>query len=402
MEAEQTLGGRYTLLGELGRGGTSVVWRARDEVLGREVAVKMLDRHHTDDPRSQARIRTEARVAAVLSHPHIAQIHDYGESVRDGQRVPYVVMELVNGVTLQDQVGEGLPTPQEVFRICGQVASALAAAHLAGLVHRDIKPANVMVTRDGAKVVDFGIAATAGPGEPDGELIGTPAYLAPERLTGPHVRPASDVYALGVLLYRLLAGESPWDVESTTELLDAHVHTPPTPLPPLDGVPTFVVDLVNKCLCKNPDERPSAADVAVLLARAERQRPARVQAVVRPRAGRLHHGGLAQPAAAGRALPAAAGRALPAAGRALPAAAGRALPATAGRALPAAAGRARVAAAGRARVPARGQAVPGGRVRREAAGRPVAVGRPRWWSYRTWLARTVWRANSDTVAPTGA
>ncbi|WP_412737233.1 protein kinase domain-containing protein [Krasilnikovia sp. MM14-A1259] len=271
MEAEQILGGRYTLLDELGRGGMAVVWRAHDQVLGRAVAVKVLAGRHAPDPQSRARIRTEARAAATLSHPNIAQIHDYGESVRDGQCVPYVVMELIEGETLQQRVTAGMLSPREVFRICGQVAAGLAAAHADGLVHRDIKPANVIVTASGAKVVDFGIAATAGPaGEPEGELLGTPAYLAPERLTGDTVEPASDVYALGVLLYRLLAGASPWSVESTTQLLSAHIYVEPSPLPELPRVPEFVVDLVNRCLRKDPTERPTAADAAAILARAER------------------------------------------------------------------------------------------------------------------------------------
>ncbi|GAB1694167.1 serine/threonine-protein kinase [Krasilnikovia sp. M28-CT-15] len=393
MEAEQTLGGRYTLVDELGRGGTSVVWRARDQILGRDVAVKMLDRQHTTDPRSRARIRTEARAAAILPHPNIAQIHDYGESIQHGQCVPYVVMELVDGVTLQDRVTTGLPTPREVFRICGQVAAALAAAHAAGLVHRDIKPANVMVTRTGAKVVDFGIAATAGPGEPEAELIGTPAYLAPERLTGPTVEPASDVYALGVLLHRLLAGESPWTVESTTELLSAHVHRPPNPLPPLAGVPNFVVDLINRCLRKDPAERPSAADVAVLLTRAERHRPAR--AAARGRTGRRHRG-IVQPAAAGRAgSPERVRAGLPVRVRAPFPERGQAVPG--GRGPRGGTGRARN------RVPARQPAAfeDGGMPRRESAGRPTAVRRSRWWSYRNWLPRTVLRAHRDSAAPTG-
>ncbi|GAB1642829.1 serine/threonine-protein kinase [Krasilnikovia sp. MM14-A1259] len=266
---QQVLGGRYTLLDELGRGGTAVVWRARDEVLGRPVAVKVLAGGHAADPHSRARIRTEARAAAALSHPNIAQIHDYGESTRDGQCVPYVVMELVEGETLQQRVSVRMLAPREVFRVCGQVAAALAAAHAEGLVHRDIKPANVMVAGGSAKVVDFGIAATAGPEEPESELLGTPAYLAPERLTGDTVEPASDVYALGVLLYRLLAGDSPWAVESTTQLLTAHVHVAPSPLPDIPGVPAAVSALVDRCLRKDPSERPTAAEAAAVLVRAE-------------------------------------------------------------------------------------------------------------------------------------
>ncbi|RZU49982.1 serine/threonine-protein kinase [Krasilnikovia cinnamomea] len=307
MEAEQTLGGRYTLIDELGRGGMAVVWRARDEVLGRDVAVKVLAGRHTADPQSRARIRTEARAAATLSHPNIAQVHDYGESTSDGQCVPYVVMELISGVTLQERIGMGPLTPAQTFRICAQVAMALAAAHADGLVHRDIKPGNVMVTRAGAKVVDFGIAATAGPGEPEAELLGTPAYLAPERLTGDTVEPASDVYALGVLLYRLLAGDSPWRVESTTQLLSAHIYVEPSPLPELPRVPEFVVDLVNRCLRKDPTERPTAADAAAILARAE-YLAERADAVPISRPAR------AEPSAAGLSAAALFGAGLPGGG----------------------------------------------------------------------------------------
>lgn len=265
---DHVLGGRYTLLEELGRGGTAVVWRARDEVLGRSVAVKLLAAHHAGDPQSRARIRDEARAAATLSHPHIAQVYDFGESGQDGQLVPYVVMELVHGITLQQRMKTGMLAPKQIFRLCGQVASALATAHADGLVHRDIKPANVMVTQAGAKVVDFGIAAVAGPADPDDVVLGTPAYLAPERLTGGAVAPASDVYALGVLLYRLLTGESPWSVDSTTQMLSAHVYVEPTPLPALPEVPADVTDLVNRCLSKEPSERPTAAAASATLTRA--------------------------------------------------------------------------------------------------------------------------------------
>ncbi len=262
------LGGRYTLLTELGRGGTAVVWRARDEVLGRSVAVKVLAGRYAADPQFRARIRDEARASATLSHPNIAQVYDFGESDEGGQPVPYVVMELVHGVTLQQRMRTGMLPPGLIFRVCGQVAAALAAAHADGLVHRDIKPGNVMVTQGGAKVVDFGLAALAGPADPEDALYGTPAYLAPERLTGGPVLPASDVYALGVLMYRLLAGESPWTVDSTTQMLSAHVYVEPAPLPRLGEVPPHITDLVNQCLRKEPGERPSAAELAVALERA--------------------------------------------------------------------------------------------------------------------------------------
>ncbi|MEU7902976.1 protein kinase domain-containing protein [Actinoplanes sp. NPDC049118] len=274
MEVRQrTLGGRYVLMDELGSGGMSVVWRARDEVLGRAVAVKVLAGRYAGDPQWRARIRDEARAAATLSHRNIAQVYDFGESDESGRPVSYVVMELIHGITLQQRVKSGKLAPRQVFRICGQVAAALAAAHADGLVHRDIKPANVMVTQDGAKVVDFGIAATVGPADPDAELLGTPAYLAPERLTGDAVEPASDVYALGVLMYRLLAGESPWSVDTTTQMLTAHVYVEPAPLPPLADVPAAVTALVNQMLRKETAERPTAAEAAAILERAAEEDP---------------------------------------------------------------------------------------------------------------------------------
>jgi len=265
VELQQTLGGRYKLLNELGSGGMAVVWRGRDEVLGRPVAVKVLAGRFAGDPQSRARIRDEARHAATLSHPNIAQVYDYGESAEGDTPLPYVVMELINGPTLQQRVAGGPLPPRTVLRICGEVAAALAAAHADGLVHRDIKMANILVSTSGAKVVDFGISAAIGPGSPEDLVVGTPAYLAPERLTGAAVEPASDVYALGVLLYRLLAHHAPWSVETTTQMLDAHIYLEPAPLPQLPGVPPAVADLVARCLRKSPADRPSAAEVSAAL-----------------------------------------------------------------------------------------------------------------------------------------
>jgi eukaryotic-like serine/threonine-protein kinase len=276
------LGGRYKLLSELGSGGMAVVWRARDEVLGRPVAVKLLAARYAEDEQSRARIRDEARAAATLSHPNIAQVYDYGEATHSDPPLPYVVMELINGPTLQQRVASGPLPPRTVFRICGEVAAALAAAHADGMVHRDIKMANIMVTATGAKVVDFGIAAAVGRTAPEEMLVGTPAYLAPERLTGDAVVPASDVYALGVLLYRLLAHASPWTVETTTQMLQAHVYIEPAPLPRLPGVPPVVAELIGNCLLKEPDDRPTAAEVSATLADAAEAGP-EVAAVPRTR-----------------------------------------------------------------------------------------------------------------------
>ncbi|WP_412751738.1 protein kinase domain-containing protein [Krasilnikovia sp. M28-CT-15] len=264
------LAGRYRLVERLGAGGMSVVWRGFDEVLGRQVAVKVLPPSTSADPSFRRRLRAEAQAAARLSHPHITNVYDYGEATTvDGEPVPYVVMELVDGESLAAVLARvrRLPWPAAV-RICAEVSAALAAAHARGIVHRDVTPANVMLTSTGAKVVDFGISALIGENDidPDGSLLGTPAYLAPERLEGGQVSPATDVYAVGLLIYRTLIGQLPWDVGTTTALLRAHQYTEPEPLPPVEGLPHAVEALVGRCLEKGPDDRPSSAELAHVLA----------------------------------------------------------------------------------------------------------------------------------------
>ncbi|WP_238547120.1 serine/threonine-protein kinase [Actinoplanes friuliensis] len=254
---------RYRLRERLGTGGMSVVWRAHDEVLGRDVAVKVLAPGAGADPTISARIRLEARAAAGLRHPNIVEVYDFGEA---GPDRPYVVMELVDGRTLDDVLGgQALDWPAAAG-ICGQVAAALAAAHARGVVHRDVKPGNVMVTEHAVKLVDFGISATAGEAdETDGQVLGTPAYLAPERLDGGPVRPATDVYALGLLLYKTLAGRLPWSGSTVTQMVGNHLYAEPAPLPPVHGLPPEVADLCRRCLAKRPEDRPSAAQVAAVL-----------------------------------------------------------------------------------------------------------------------------------------
>jgi serine/threonine-protein kinase len=268
---DQVLHGRYRLLDQLGTGGMSVVWRARDEVLDRDVAVKVLAGPYAADPASRAQLRAEARATARLQHPHVTDIYDYGEWIDEsGAPVPYVVMELLPGRTLSQRLAAGPLPPKLAMRICSEVAAALAAAHAAGLVHRDVKPSNVMVTPAGAKVFDFGIAAAVGRGELEhnGDLLGTPAYLAPERLTGGDVLPASDVYALGLLVHRVFTTRLPWSADTATQMLRAHVYARPAPLPSLAGVPAAVNDICDRCLAKEPADRPSAAQVATVFAAA--------------------------------------------------------------------------------------------------------------------------------------
>jgi hypothetical protein len=262
--------GRYRLVEKLGAGGMSVVWRGYDEVLGRPVAVKVLSPRFSGDQAFRDRLRQEALAAARLAHPHITGIFDFGETPLNGElSVPFVVMELNDGESVAARIGrQGSLDWCEAVSIAAEVASALATAHARGLVHRDVTPANVMLTGAGAKVVDFGISAAIGQRDaaPDGSLLGTPAYLAPERLGGAHVAAAADVYALGLLLYRSLTGRLPWPAETTAEALRAHLYAEPDPVPDQPGMPSAVGSLCLRCLTKNPAGRPGAAEVARSLA----------------------------------------------------------------------------------------------------------------------------------------
>jgi serine/threonine-protein kinase len=257
------MGGRYRLIEHIGSGGMSVVWRGIDEVLGRSVAIKMLAAGYVNNGTFRERMRREARAAARLCHPQVSTVYDYGETL-DG--TPYVVMELIDGRSLADELRVG-PLPwQQAVAICAQVAAGMGAAHAGGLVHRDIKPSNVMLSSTGgAKLVDFGISAEVGECEedaPTGSVLGTPAYVAPERLTGSPAQPATDVYALGLLLYKALTGRLPWQVDTRTQILRAHLLTNPEPLPRTGGLPEEVAQLCDRCLAKDPADRPSSRELA--------------------------------------------------------------------------------------------------------------------------------------------
>lgn len=262
---------RYILRERIGLGGMSEVWRADDEVLHRPVAVKALAAPLAADPQLRAAIQREARAAARLTHPHVTQVYDYGEAILDGgQVVPYLVMELVEGRNLADRLAAG-PLPwREAVRTAAQIAAALAAAHRIGVVHRDIKPGNIMLTETGVKVLDFGIAALAGPhhrlaGQTGELMMGTPAYVAPERLAPGPPNPASDVYALGALLYRALTGRAPLPVQSWDDAVEVHARPTPVPPPRVPGLPSDVAALIVACLCADPARRPAAADLAAQL-----------------------------------------------------------------------------------------------------------------------------------------
>jgi eukaryotic-like serine/threonine-protein kinase len=272
------LGNRYQLDVCIGVGGMGEVWRATDLVLGRVVAVKLLRSAGAGSEEDRARFRAEARHAGSLSHPGIARVYDYREE--DPPVPPYLVMELVDGPSLAALLDEGPIDAARTMGLIAQAAAALQAAHATGLVHRDIKPGNLLVTEGGdVKITDFGIARAAGSASvtSPGTLIGTPAYLAPERAAGSPATPASDLYALGIVAYQCLTGRLPFNGEPLAMAL-AHLERPVPPLPP--GVPAGVAALVADLTAKNPRARPaSAGEVAN---RAERLRHAVTGAAAGP------------------------------------------------------------------------------------------------------------------------
>ncbi|MEU1586308.1 protein kinase [Micromonospora sp. NPDC005710] len=259
---------RYRLLDQIGAGGMSVIWRARDEVLDRVVALKVLAPSLAADARFRGMVREEARAAAQLVHPHLTSVHDYGETVDpDGSITSFVVMELLTGEELKLRLTEG-PLPwAEAVQVGAQVADALAAAHRLGIVHRDITPANVMMTGTGVKVLDFGIATRIGaPDEDeDGETFGTPAYVAPERLDGAPAQPSTDVYSLGVLLHEALTGRVPYPADTWEQLSVALASGPPPTLADLPDLPAAVAEICLRSLARNPADRPTARQVATAL-----------------------------------------------------------------------------------------------------------------------------------------
>ena len=258
-----SLGGRYRLIDELGRGGMARVWRAFDDVLGRLVAVKLLASSLTGDREFLDRFRVEARAAAQLAHPNIAGVFDYGEwYLPSGERMACIVMELLDGESLAARLRRGRLPWAEAVAAGTQVAQALAAAHRRGVVHRDVKPGNVVLTAAGAKVLDFGIAGMTGElaGTPAGGVMGTAPYVGPELLRGGEVTPAADVYGLGVLLFESLTGALP--VAATGGGSAPRDAQPANPLRAVAGLPAEVAAVVGECLAGRPERRPSSGEVA--------------------------------------------------------------------------------------------------------------------------------------------
>ena len=285
------IAGKYQLEERIGRGATGTVWRARQLALDRPVAIKLLHGPAAEEGEARARFVREARVASTLAHPGSVAVLDFGED----EHGPYLVMELLEGETLRARLERG-PLPRLLaLAVARQIAAALAAAHRIHLVHRDIKPENVFLAPraaaaggddhddavDRVKVVDFGLAFIAAPLEgsaralgrmtDEGILGGTPGYMAPEQVRGAAIGPAADIYALGCVVYELIAGRPPF-VGAVGEILSRHAYAPPVPLRALDLAPPpppALDELVTAMLGKAPPLRPTANRVIATLAAIE-------------------------------------------------------------------------------------------------------------------------------------
>jgi serine/threonine-protein kinase len=258
--------GRYEVLSELGQGAMGVVYRARDPVLERIVAIKTINLTLPKDelPEYEGRFYQEARAAGGLNHPNIVTIYDIGKS----ERVAYMAMELLEGEELRSVLGHKEPLPVALALDIGiQVAEGLAYAHERQVVHRDIKPANIMIVRDGlVKITDFGIARmrTNEVKTMTGMILGSPKYMAPEQVAGKRVDHRSDIFSLGVVLYEMLTGEAPFVADSVHGILYQVLnHTPSAPSAKNPELPTLLDLIVAKALAKNLDQRyDSAKDLA--------------------------------------------------------------------------------------------------------------------------------------------
>ena len=271
--------GPFEILAPLGAGGMGEVYRARDTRLDRYVAIKTLRSEFVGDPDRRLRFEREARAVATLAHPHICTLHDIG---RD-ENTDYLVMELLEGETLASRLARGPLPIDDVLRVGSQIADGLAAAHRRGIVHRDLKPANIMLTRAGAKLLDFGLAkspahavvldgATATAAAPltgAGQILGTLQYMAPEQLEGGSADTRTDVFALGLILYEMTTGRRAFTAESPASLVGAILHTTPPPVTTVvSTAPPALERVISGCLAKDPADRWSTAHDVLLQLRA--------------------------------------------------------------------------------------------------------------------------------------
>jgi serine/threonine protein kinase/Tol biopolymer transport system component len=270
--------GPFEIVAPLGAGGMGEVYRAKDTRLGREVAVKVLPQHLSSNPEIRARFEREAKTVSSLNHPHICTLHDVG---REGE-TDYLVMELIEGETLAARLTKGALPLADVLRIGAQIADALGRAHRAGVMHRDLKPGNVMLTKSGAKLMDFGLAratglgatseltsspTVAGPLTAEGTILGTFQYMAPEQLEGKEADARADLWALGCVLYEMATGRRAFEGATQASLISAIMRDTPRPMAELAPLsPPALERVVRHCLAKDPEDRiQTAHDVKLQL-----------------------------------------------------------------------------------------------------------------------------------------
>ena len=280
--------GPYEIQSELGAGGMGEVYRARDTRLDRQVAVKVLAGHLSSSPELKQRMEREARAISSLNHPHICQLYDIGS--QDG--TDYLVMELLEGETVAERIRKGALPLNEVLKVGAEVADALQVAHRAGIVHRDLKPANIMLTKSGAKLMDFGLAkpfgmtATASGAAPSftaaatltglspasplttaGSIVGTIQYMSPEQIEGKEADARSDIFALGAVLYEMITGKRAFEGKSQISVASSILEKDPEPISAAKPtIPSAFEHVVKTCLQKNPEERfQTAHDVRLEL-----------------------------------------------------------------------------------------------------------------------------------------
>jgi serine/threonine-protein kinase len=284
----RVLDGKYTLLSVLGRGGMGVVYKAHQKSLERSVALKLMMGVESErENEFQRRFFLEAATAARLKHPNTITVFDYGSTTVDGERVYYITMELLDGVTLSQVLRNGAVPAIRAVNIAMQICRSLREAHAAGIVHRDLKPGNVMLVKQDAddsegdadfvKVLDFGLAKTRGGAATTGSqltragtFLGSPRYVAPEQIEGKAIDGRADIYSFGCVLYRMLTGRVPFDGSQAVEVMLKHLHDP---VPPLDtaGIPASLEALVLSCLEKKAGNRPRTMDDVLASLRRVRQ-----------------------------------------------------------------------------------------------------------------------------------
>ena len=272
LQPDYMLKGQYRVDTLIGVGGMAAVYRAEHHLTNQKVAVKVLWQDLADNQAEVKRFTREARAASVLAHPNTVRVYDFGQDEETG--AIYMVMEFLDGRKLSDELRDNpVLDPGRAVHIAAQICKALEEAHSKGLVHRDLKPDNIFLQdvsgeKDFVKVLDFGLAKfVKGTFEranltKTGYVVGSPEYMAPEQAIGSEVGPSVDIYALGVLMYEILTGDLPFDAETTAQVLRKHIMEQPQPMGELvdDDVPDALIEVVMRCLAKDPDDRPPSAD----------------------------------------------------------------------------------------------------------------------------------------------